>query len=219
MQKNETLPAQTPALQGLIRFALNCGADAALLVSATGLVIREELVQLCGPDRACPGYGLSPGCPPHALPPAAFKLLTQRCTWMLLFKIDVAMKLLLGPERKAIARRVHQICATVEDAATIQLGLTAHGYAAGSCKELFCGAAGGCTVLAHGLPCPHTQVARPSLSAVGVDFEKLAALAGWPYALNGVLDPHSGRMQGLMAGFVLLEDRDEVKPQPLSQQT
>ena len=87
-----------------------------------------------------------------------------------------------------------------------QLGLVVHGFAAGSCKELFCTDAKVCTVLAHGKPCPHAQVARPSLSAVGVDFQALARLAGWPYALNGVPDAHNGTMQGLMAGFVLLED-------------
>ena len=204
----ENIISSAPSgLKRLIRLALDCGADAACLVPAGHLVIREELAQLCGPNKPCPGYGLSPGCPPHALQPAQFRLLTGRCTWVLLFKIDAAMELLLDPkQRQAIARRVHQICAKVEDAARIELGLVAHGYAAGSCKELFCSDKNACTVLAHGLRCPHAQVARPSLSGVGVDFEKLAALAGWPYAISGVFDLHSGRMQGLMAGLVLLEE-------------
>lgn len=209
MDKNaqDNPPPSAPAsLQGLIRIALDCGAHDASLQPATGLVIREELAQLCGPDKPCPSYGLSPGCPPHAMQPAAFRLLAARCHWMLLFKINAAMERLLGPERQDIARQVHRICAAIEDAAMKQLGLVVHGFAAGSCKELFCTDAKVCTVLAHGKPCPHAQVARPSLSAVGVDFQALARLAGWPYALNGVPDAHNGTMQGLMAGFVLLED-------------
>lgn len=200
-----TIPVPEP-LQGLIRLALDSGADEACLVPAHNLVIQDDLVQFCGPNKPCPSYGLSPGCPPHAMSPAAFRLLISRCNWVLLFKLNAAMEILLGPQRQNIARQVHHICAVVENTASKTLGLSAHGFAAGSCKELFCSNASTCTVLTHGLPCPHMQIARPSLSAVGVDFQALAALAGWPYALNGVFDPESGQMQGLMAGFVLMEN-------------
>ena len=212
MDKNaqdNLLPTAPDFLQTLIQLALNSGADDARLLPAQGLVIREELAQLCGPDKPCPSYGLSPDCPPHAMQPSAFRLLAARCNWMLVFKINAAMEILLGPERQDIARQVHHICAVIEDAAMKQLGLVAHGFAAGSCKELFCTDAKACIVLAHGEPCPSAQVARPSLSAVGVDFQALARLAGWPYALNGVPDAHSGTMQGLMAGFVLLENSSD----------
>jgi predicted metal-binding protein len=185
------------------------GADAACLVPATKLVIKEELARLCGPDNPCPSYGLAPSCPPHTMAPSAFRELVAQCLWAVVFKKDVAMELLLGPQRRQVVRQIHQICAAIEHAATSRLHCPAHGYAAGSCKDVFCLHTDACVVLAHALPCPHAHLTHPSLSAVGIDFQALAALAGWPYSLQGIVDPTSGQTLGLMAGLVLIEKVSE----------
>ena len=200
-----------PQLQLLVTLARQKGADDALLLPAAGLVVREELAQLCDPDRPCPGYGLAPGCPPHAMQPAAFRELVKRCTWMLTFKINAPMQVLLGLERRSIARQVHCISAELEEAVERQCRYPAHAYASGSCKDLFCPNEAACVVLARQEPCPHVDKARPSLSAVGIEFQALADLAGWPFKLNGFPDPETGELMGLMAGLVLIEDFEQTK--------
>ncbi|NLZ18502.1 MAG: hypothetical protein GX087_12385 [Desulfobulbaceae bacterium] len=210
MKKCTTCPADTDGsaqeqYQFLLDRAHSQGADGACLIPADKLVVRDELARLCGPDNPCPSYGLAPGCPPHALKPAGFRQLLGRCDWVLVFKVNAPMEVLLGSGRRNIARQVHQLSAALEDAVRNTFLLNGHGYAAGSCKDLFCQDYTACIVLTHHLPCPHAHWVRPSLSAVGIDFQALAAEAGWPYALHGTPDPASGQLMGLMAGLVLIE--------------
>ena len=210
MKKSTTCPAGTDtSAQGRYRVLLDLarsqGASGVCLISADKLLVRDELALLCGPDNPCPSFGLAPGCPPHALKPAGFRQLLGRCDWALLFKIDAPMELLLGPERRNIARQVHHMSAVLEDAVRTHCQCPAHAYASGSCYDLFCLDKPACVVLAHALPCPHAHRVRPSLSAVGIDFQALADQAGWPFALKGVADPATGELMGLMAGLVLIE--------------
>ena len=60
-------------------------------------------------------------------------------------------------------------------------------------------------VLEKNLTCPHAELARPSLSALGVNFTLLAETLGWQL---GKIDEQAGltgdSAMGLMAGMVLL---------------
>ncbi|MBM9536551.1 DUF2284 domain-containing protein [Desulfobulbus alkaliphilus] len=189
----------------LLEKALSLGATAAILLPVETLVVEERFAALCAAPHRCPSYGLAPGCPPHAMPPSSFREHLRRFQQMLAFKIDAPIALLLGVERPALTRTIHSIAAGVEQEA-VRLGLVGTmGLAAGSCKELFCPQEEICVVLERSLPCPHAQLARPSISALGINFSALAEAAGWPFAKITAHSPAADQQaMGLMAGLVLL---------------
>jgi len=199
------MQAEPPQTDRMIDLALSLGATAAEIVPAESLVVEERFAALCGEPHRCPSYGLAPGCPPHALPPSLFREQLTYYHHILVFKIDVPAADLLGGKRVPVARNIHRIAAGLEQTARALGFSRARGLAAGSCKELFCGEEEVCAVLHWRQPCPHADRARPSLSAVGVDFSVLAALAGWEF---GAIDPNRADSEepamGLMAGLVLL---------------
>jgi predicted metal-binding protein len=122
---------------------------------------------------------------------------------MLVFKIDAPISVLMGPERVGVARRIHRIAAALEQEALSRGFAQARGLAAGSCKELFCAEEAACVVLKDQQPCPHSDLARPSISALGVNFTALADSVGWQFdKIDPTVDDASA--MGLMAGLVLL---------------
>jgi predicted metal-binding protein len=188
----------------LSSLARTLGASATAILPASRLPIDERFARMCGTPTPCPSYGLAPGCPPHAMQPEAFRRLVQDYQWVLVFKIDAPVSDLLGEQRLEIARRIHRIAAALEHAALNRGLKKAKGMAAGSCKELFCDREQRCAVLAASRPCRHPDLARPSISAVGVDFSALTAMLHWPF---GKLTPdpaETDSAMGLMAGLVLL---------------
>lgn len=191
--------------EALITLALSLGASAAVVLATDALVAEERFAAMCGAPHRCPNYGLAPGCPPHAPSPAAFRALLTTYRFLLAFKIDAPVAELMGPARLNVVRTIHNIAAGVERAAQDQGLMHAKGMAAGSCKELFCADEQLCRVLTGGQPCRFPDLARPSISAVGIDFSALAARAGWPF---GRIEPESSSdaqvATGLMAGLVLL---------------
>ena len=189
----------------LLALARSLGASAAVVLPTDALVVKERFAALCEAPHRCPSYGLAPGCPPHAPSSAAFRALLTTYRSMLVFKIDAPVADLMGPARLAIARTIHGIAAGVERAAQSHGLNQAKGMAAGSCKELFCIDEADCPVVTSNLPCRFPDLARPSISAVGIDFTALAAQAGWPFGRielesSGEENPATG----LMAGLVLL---------------
>ena len=196
----------TPDPSPLPALARSLGATEAVLLPAEALVIDERYAAMCAAPHRCPGYGLAPGCPPHAPSPADFRARLAEYRLVVVFKIDAPVAELLNEEqRRRLARTVHRIAAGLEQAAPALGFARAAGMAAGSCKELFCADAAACAVLDGSGPCRCPDLARPSLSAVGIDFAALAALAGWSFTRIGseteTSDPPA---MGLMAGLVLL---------------
>lgn len=196
------LATMAATIEALRIQALSLGASACGVIAPADLVIEERFAAMCGAPTPCPSYGLAPGCPPHAPSVQDFRGELARYQQVLVFKIDASMADLLGENRLEIARTIHRIAANLEQMAQ-QQGLRAKGMAAGSCKELFCGDEEACMVLAQALPCRHPDLARPSISAVGVDFAALAGKLGWPFGPLPSAPPDTPVM-GLMAGLVLL---------------
>ncbi|KMY68812.1 hypothetical protein AAU61_04255 [Desulfocarbo indianensis] len=191
------------ALDKLMAQALELGAHAAAILSASQILVEERLAQICG-QGTCPAYGKSPNCPPHVMTTARFKALLAGQQSALAFKFDVPTALLLSQARHQTARAVHGLAARLEGLA-LELGFAqAHGLAAGSCWEAFCDGQGVCPVLDHKGACLFPDQARPSLSGLGVNVFQLCADLGWPINRIGKdADPQETPM-GLMAGLVLL---------------
>ncbi|NLX18011.1 MAG: hypothetical protein GXY53_01820 [Desulfobulbus sp.] len=194
----------------LVSSAIVSGASAATVLPIEALRVDERLAALCGSPHRCPSYGLAPGCPPHALAPAVFRQQLADYQHVLVFKIDALIVDLMGPARLSIARTVHEITARLEQVCQTCGLHPVTGLAAGSCKELFCSEDSFCRVLRHDGPCPYPDLARPSLSAVGIDFGELANRAGW--AFNRIQSDSSTDEQtamGLMAGLVLFAQKTD----------
>jgi predicted metal-binding protein len=196
-------------LEGLTTLARFLGATDAAIVPAHRLAVEDRFAEMCGAPTRCPSYGLAPGCPPHAIKPSVFRDQLAGYRHILVFKIDAPVADLMSEQRLTIARDIHRLAATLERAAASRGWALARGFAAGSCKELFCETEERCVVLAKRLPCRRPDAARPSLSAMGVDFTALAESVGWQF---GRIDPPANPGQstdskpamGLMAGLVLL---------------
>jgi predicted metal-binding protein len=192
-------------MEELMAQARSLGATAAVIIPAASLVVEDRFAALCGAPQRCPGYGLAPGCPPHAMHPSVFREQLRAYRHILVFKIDAPVADLMGPTRLPLARAIHRIAATLEKTARCRGMIHARGLAAGSCKELFCAAEEACVVLNKQQPCRHPDLGRPSISALGVNFTALAENIGWQFAR---IDPDTATSgepaMGLMAGLVLL---------------
>lgn len=184
--------------------ATTLGATATAVIPAYHLKIEDRFADLCGTPHRCPSYGLAPGCPPHAMRPVQFREILGRYKHILVFKIDAPVADLVSEQRVIVARNIHRLAAGLEQTALEAGWQQARGMAAGSCKELFCGQDEACVVLESGLPCRHPDLARPSISAVGVDFQALADQIGWPFGPIKSEQTSSEPAMGLMAGLVLL---------------
>ena len=184
--------------------AKTLGATGTAVIPAEMLVIDERFADLCGAPHRCPSYGLAPGCPPHAMRPVQFREILGRYKHILVFKIDAPAADLVSEQRVIIARNIHRIASTLEQTALDAGWQQVRGMAAGSCKELFCSQDESCVVLECGLPCRHPDLARPSISAVGVDFQALADRVGWTFSPISPEEVLHEPAMGLMAGLVLL---------------
>ncbi|MCL2459600.1 MAG: DUF2284 domain-containing protein [Desulfobulbus sp.] len=204
-----SLPAspasETPDPRQLLALAIALGATDAVLLPTEALEVEDRYAAMCAAPHRCPSYGLAPGCPPHAPLPADFRAKLAGFCLVAVFKIDVLAADLLNENRLDAARSIHRIAAHLELAAP-RFGFgRACGMAAGSCKELFCADAATCAMLDGSFPCRHPDLARPSISAVGIDFAALANRAGWPFArIDTDAANDTSPAMGLMAGLVLL---------------
>ena len=198
-------PRNTASLASLTVRALALGASEATHSAPTVLVIEERFADMCAAPVRCPNYGLAPGCPPHAIRPHLFKEQLRQVQHMLVFQIKAPATDLQGSRRLGIARKIHTIAATIEQEACQHGWSQARGLAAGSCKELFCADLPRCPVLQRTGVCLHPDKARPSLSAMGINFSLLARAVGWQANILG--QPQGGNRSpeiGMMVGLVLL---------------
>lgn len=180
--------------------ALELGAADARLVSAREIPVEDRIVELCRPPL-CDGYSQSANCPPNVMSPAEFRKLLAGYERAVLFRIEAPMELLLSEERDHVGRLVQQTAAKLEGFAREQGFESARALAGDNCKRLFCGAHERCNVLSTGGPCRNPDVARLSMSGVGVNFNRLNRALGWRMeSCTGA----GGEAIGWMAGMVLL---------------
>ena len=188
-----------PDFTNLITLAGQLGADAAVLIKAADIVVKDELARLCREPR-CEGLGNSPSCPPYVGGPEAFRKMQKEYEAALAFKVEVPMDVAMSIERNEVLALIHEIGAKVETAARTQGAERAKAFAGGSCKALFCADYPECRVLDEKKPCRNPHLARESMSGYGIDVGKMMATAGWE---------QKGRKKGdavvTFAGLVLLD--------------
>lgn len=165
-------------LKELIQLACRSGASDATAISTGGIVIEDDLANLCREPR-CESYGLSTSCPPHVSGPSGFRGLLKKFKHAIVIKIDVPLKILLSSERRDIMKLLHEIAAGIEQAAVKTGYFNSKAFAGGSCKTIFCRDHEDCRVLTEGGECRNPRHARPSMSGFGINVSKLMQAAGW----------------------------------------
>lgn len=224
--------ADADAFENLRRQAFEMGASDAAVLPARDVPTDPALAKFC---KSCDGFGRTRLCPPLGLSPQAFSKLLSRVSHALVFKIDVPLAVLMTDDRHAFFQTLHCIAAGMEGAITSpdahpgrhggnhRGGITAHGFAGGSCKPLFCAHEPVCPALADKKGrCRHPGKARPSLSGVGVHVFDLAATLGWQMPRiprpQAPLELKTGKTKtgetdtGMLVGLVLFDARDRRFP-------
>ena len=166
-------------LNALQKRALQLGATDSALILTEDIRVEERLASLCSGEHRCPVYGEGAGCPPHVSGPAEFRKLQQKSTYSITIKIELPVDELYSEKRNGPMVLLHRIVAGIEQEAR-RAGYTgSRGFAAGSCKVLFCGEKPDCAVLRRDEQCPYSDIARPSISGFGIDAVKLMKDSGW----------------------------------------
>ncbi len=187
----------------LLQYARQLGVSDARLIDTAQIKVEDHLADICQ-DPGCPGFGQGANCPPHVMRPDVFRQLLKQFARALVFKFDVPTEVLLGDGRFEVSRLVHETAAALEAHALAGGYTAARGLAAGSCKRIFCAEEKDCPVIADDGPCRHPELARPSISGLGVNFFELARSVGWSIEkITRESRPDQVPM-GLMAGIVLV---------------
>jgi len=194
-------------LQYLVRKAIELGVSDAKIIPAKAVCVEERFARMCESPQ-CSNYGLSINCPPHVMKTDEFKKSLSQYDYALVFKIDAPTDMLLSEDRRVIARLVHEISATIEKLAIEAGCVNSKGLAAGSCKRIFCEEYVKCKVLEDGSQCLFPDLARPSMSGLGINFNELTKTLGWQFnKITGETNPDDVPM-GMLAGMVLIGGRE-----------
>ncbi len=193
------------SLKELMHKAFELGVSDAAIIPAQSIVIEDQFADMCSsPQYQCPGYGRSPHCPPHAMKPQEFRNILTQYEHVLVFKIDTPTEVLLDDRRFDVAKRIHEISAGIERLAREKGFVHSRGFAAGSCKMIFCKDEAKCIVFEKNENCRFPDKARTSISGIGVNFQELSNTAGWQFnKITQDTKPDDVSM-GMMAGIVLI---------------
>lgn len=191
------------ALEKLIRLACELGANDAKCICTEKISVENNLANLCREPR-CENYGLSASCPPYVAGPDGFRKVLTISKHSVFFKIDVPSEVLFSDERREIFGLLHEIGASIEQAA-IKMGFhDSKAYVGGSCKQIFCRDHLHCRVVVENGKCRNPLSARPSMSGFGINVLKLKKTAGWiPDKTQRHTDPDSASMETI-CGLVLI---------------
>ncbi len=190
------------SLNNLKAKAHDLSASDAKIISTNKIPIEDEIIDFCK-EPLCEGYGKSIYCPPHIMKPQRFRDLFSKYENAIFFKIDVSTKTLLSEGRFNEFRKIYEIATELEVFA-IKAGFSkSKGFAAGSCKPVFCPEYQ-CQGLINGETCRYPDKARPSMEAVGINVFKLVRDVGWEiHKITKNSDPESVQ-KGILAGLLLV---------------
>ena len=167
-------------LEELRRFAEELGADRAVIIPASDLVIRTAAWAKCF-IPACKFYGSSIMCPPHnPLTPDITARIVSEFRYGILLQLDARIDDFVGDQWRqnhlAAELKHKEIVAKLEGRAFHMGFPLAMGFAAGECS--LCLPQKPCAVL-KGEDCIHPLQARPAMEACGFDVFAIAGRVGW----------------------------------------
>lgn len=189
-------------LDALRKSALSLGASDAGIIPTTIIPVDSQVLELCR-NPICENYRNCANCPPLVMSPRQFGDLVRRYEKALIFKLDVSPEVLVSEASTEVFKQIYKITIRLEELA-VQAGYTrSKGYAASSCKSVFCRNVK-CRALERGRTCRYPSLVRPSIQALGVNVFKLVQEVGWKiYPITKDINPLD-IPSGMVAGLVLV---------------
>ncbi|MCF8142847.1 MAG: DUF2284 domain-containing protein [Deltaproteobacteria bacterium] len=200
--------------------AMEIGADDAAIIRSESLVVQERIRAKCSIPK-CAEYGTNLHCPPYSPTVHEIKKILEE------YNYGIAVRLSIKPEYTAGAlihncylraeidnekhyvtlgrkyKKMFFIVSEIESKAFYDGYYFAMGFAAGSCKNVFCFKKK-CQGLTPGAGCRNPLRARPSMEAVGFDAYGMANNLGWPiYPIGGRSEPENVPSASLL-GLILI---------------
>ena len=187
--------------------AIEAGAARAAVIQASDIIVDERITLKCRIPR-CFGYGTSPNCPPNAIKPSELRNILAQYHHAVFFMKEVPTDVLVDAknvrELFSTYQEIYRIVSEIESMAYYDGYYTAFGFAAGSCRFVFCGNSPDCPAM-KGEACRFSLKARSSMEAVGMDVFKMAAACGWDTFPIGVNTKAADCPSGLFAGIIIIE--------------
>jgi predicted metal-binding protein len=187
--------------------ALESGATKAEIIPASDIVVDERITMKCRIPR-CFGYGTSPNCPPNAIKPSELRDMLTHYHHAVFFMKEVPTDVLVEAknvrELFSAYKEIYRIVSEIESMAYYDGYYMAIGFAAGSCRFVFCGKSPDCPAM-KGEACRFALKARSSMEAVGMDVFKMSAARGWDAFPIGVSTKADTIPFGSFAGIIIIE--------------
>jgi len=192
-------------LEQLREYALELGADRAVIIPASDLAVRTAARVKCY-IPACKFYGSSIMCPPHnPLTPEVTARLVGEFDYGILFQVDADVDDFMGPEWRTShvpTELDHKRMVAQLEGRAFNMGFPlAVGFAAGECS--LCLPQKSCAVLKGG-ECVHPLKARPAMEACGFDVFTIARRVGWNLTPIGDSTPRAQVNCASLIGLVLV---------------
>ncbi|MBU2551766.1 MAG: DUF2284 domain-containing protein [Proteobacteria bacterium] len=196
---------QERKLETLRQYAIELGADRAVIVPARELVVKTSAWARCF-IPACKYYGSSIMCPPHnPLKPDVTRAIVAEYNHGILFQMDAEVEDFVGPEwrrRHVPGELRHKEMVARLEGRAFHMGFPlAMGFAAGECS--LCLPQTTCAVL-EGRECAHPLQARPAMEACGFDVFSIAHQVGWNLVPIGNDSPRDQIPCASLIGLVLV---------------
>ena len=192
-------------LNSLIEYCSTLGVNDARVIPSSTISVEEQFAEICKNDK-CPGYGSAPSCPPFVMSSAEFKTVISTHPLALIFKFEIPTNVLFGNERNEVLSLLHETASAVKYYGLKNGCADAMAIAAGSCKQIFCDKLKTCPVISDSGKCRHPEKACPSMSGLGVNFNKLCKIIGWEQGTT----KDDEEPTSTMAGIVLLRLEPEI---------
>jgi predicted metal-binding protein len=186
----------------LIEYCTGLGVNAVKIIPSAKISIEQSLSEICKKDK-CPGYGLAPSCPPHVMSTEKFQDIVSQYESAMIFKFEIPTNVLFGKERHEVLKLLHETSSAIKKFALNNGYSNAMAIAAGSCKQIFCKAHENCPIITDSGKCRHPETACPSMSGLGINFNKINKLLGWD---NATTKNNEAPISN-MAGIVLLKTK------------
>jgi len=207
-------------LEPLRRAALNRGADDAVIISASDVIVDPRVRFKCMIPK-CYMSGNCAHCPPHGYSTNEVKDIISGYSWGVFFRVKVKSSIIAAKGlHKAIASGimdkkgnllnlgghyylVFTIVKVLEKRAR-ESGYTTKGFAAGNCRDPFCLFQPVCQDLMTNKGCRNPGLSSYSMESCGMDAYTMAAHVGWDqYPIGGSCEPDSVP-QGSLMGLVFV---------------
>jgi predicted metal-binding protein len=224
MQKNinnELKENLAEKLNNLSQLAINQGADNAVVIPASDIIIDPRVRFKCMIPK-CYMSGACNHCPPHGYSISEVREIISKYGWAVFFRVKVESSIIaakgladlihtgtidengiilsLGASYLSVFSIVSNIRKTAEE-----MGFSPTvGFAAGNCRDVLCHENPACQMLTLASTCRNAEISNPSMESCGMDAFTMAARVGWDvYPIGGTCEPHSVKRGSLM-GLVLV---------------